>query len=211
MTNYINEKGVLCADQFNQAINKASYNLKYAIQWIREQGKLDESLNKGLGKLYADIFSEPPFNERFSEKDARQTFQKYFDNMACILTVNDTNDKPIAFMVSQPLTTKPDIVEIVKDAVDPKTTVYLADDGVRKDKRKQGISRSLKLLTLYGGQLTETKDMVLRTNIDNTIQINAVLKTGGEFMPDIFEDVASLRTNGNVETDKRCYMRYRLA
>ena len=179
--------------------------------WIENHTVLKEWLDKGLDSLYADVFAEPPFSEKFEIPEVRDIFCHYMDNGADILvaTPHDT-DLPIALMVQFPLEKKAEVLEVLGNSFDPHKCIYFAEDAVSKDYRRRGISSHMKSLAKERAKDAGKDYMILRTNISNYAQINAVAKDGGFVIPGCIQETYSTKLSGVVEPDLRSIYGYNL-
>ncbi|MDP6935069.1 MAG: hypothetical protein QGG40_19255, partial [Myxococcota bacterium] len=80
---------------------------------------------------YQDIFSEPPYNERFFPSEAEAVFQRLVrapDNITLVAVKG--RSKVVAFGIGVPCTTKPAIARQLRGLVPVGHTFCLAELGV---------------------------------------------------------------------------------
>lgn len=186
-------------------------DVRINFSWIGNQKVLNEWLDKGLDSLYADVFAEPPFSEKFEIPEVREIFNHYMDNSADILVATlEDSGLPIALMVQFPLEKKGEVVEVLGNSFDPHKCIYFAEDAVSKDYRRRGISSHMKSLAKERAKDSGKDYMILRTNISNYAQINAVAKDGGFVIPGCIQETYSTKLSGVVEPDLRSIYGYTL-
>lgn len=183
---------------------------RLTIKRVETRDQLNTCLDAGLAQLYREVFAEPPWREDFSLDESRQGFRDYFDDGGTIFVAEDAG-KPVAFVVSVPLTKVFNGVRQVGDAytaandVDVNKTAYFAEDGVDKAYRGQGLSGRLKEMLLEANRRAGFGTVLLRTGEESYVQISAVNKAGGAILSGVFQQVASKRTDGEMRSDRRLY------
>ena len=95
------------------------------------------------------------------------------------------------------------------DAV--RAAAYFNEDGVRSDFRRRGISRAMKQVLLGACNASGCDTMVLRTSADSFNQAAACIQLGARQIPDLSQDVESLKLDGTITPDKRVFFTFDLA
>ena len=182
-------------------------NDNYALCWIKDDKSLDFACEQDLLGLYRRIFSEPPYNENFTDDEIYADLQQTLKQDGLIFTATEKQglDRVRGFVSSLPLACVPEIVSTVENIVDIDKTSYFAEDGVERGYRRKGISGLMKTMLLQANWMSGMEHILLRTSDRNYRQAAAVTKTGGRIIADIFQHVASLRQGGQMMQDRRAF------
>lgn len=213
MNRVINEISISLTIQ--EQIKKAEQEKGLIINFINDINRLAEAGKNGLFKMYKDIFAEAPYFEKFSIDEVKDYFTEIFKKGGIILTAytpqKNKNDIITAFTASIPLKEKPSVAEITSPYVDVDTTCYLAEDAVIPERRRQGISRSMKGLLLSFNREAGFKTALLRTSADSSNnQLPAVKQLGAKQINNLEQEVDSLKLDGNIKSDKRVFFTFDL-
>lgn len=169
-------------------------------QWVESPNDLKDALAKGLIPLYRTCFSNPPYNEFYTDDDVCTVFNNYSKNQSSILIAYDPQEKVVGFSVKKPLQQLPVGMQALnKDA----SYCYGADLGVDPVLRRQKISTELedrqrvRMKQNYNIEIT-------RTSASSYDRIANNLKQGKRRLP-YTETVAMQRLDGTTGYDDRIY------
>jgi ribosomal protein S18 acetylase RimI-like enzyme len=183
--------------------------------------ELEEAFACGLIQLYQDIFSEPPYEERFSSESVAQTFTSYFNHdvdnrilvfaylggeVVAFCAAVALNGKWLDFeIVSENSNTSRDCYRYFQETFNSTSdnTWYLDDLGVRKDQRRKGLAKCLLqiCLTTLG-----SVDVFLRTSDSNSSAHLLYQKVGFSPIDGLFVLVSQERQDGTTRIDRRIIM-----
>lgn len=155
---------------------------------------------------YQDIFSEPPYNERFFPSEAQGILNRYLQTPenVCLLAIRGRS-KVVGFAIGVPAHSKPDIARDLRGLLPVNHTYYLAELGVLESTRGQGIG---KLLVAKRFELVEHKvftHVVLRVSAVKNQTYNMYIDMGFDDIG-VYTEVHSRRTDGRVSTDRRLFL-----
>jgi ribosomal protein S18 acetylase RimI-like enzyme len=193
----------------------------YAIVRANSLHDLDEAFSCGLINLYQDIFSDPPYEEYFSDDDVISMFRSYFEKEieTSLVLFTYLEREIIAFCMAVPLNERWldfEIIDFNKNTSHnchdyfksnfnstSENTWYLDDLGVRKDSRRRGIAKCL-----LQSCLTElsSKNVFLRTSDSNNKAPLLYQNLGFSSIDGIFTLVSQKRLDGSVREDRRIIM-----
>lgn len=182
-------------------------NDRYNLYWVNDRKSLDCACERGLLGLYRRVFSEPPYNEEFTNDQVYAEFQDTLrqNGLVFIATQKLNPDRVLGFVSSLPLSCVPDIAERLEGITEPDRAAYFAEDGVDKDYRRKGISSLMKTMLIQANWISGADHIVLRTSDQNYRQISAVTKSGGCVISSIFQQVTSPRQGGQIMQDRRAF------
>lgn len=182
-------------------------NDDYALSWIKDEKSLDFACEQDLLGLYRRIFSEPPYNETFTDDGIYDDFQNTLRQNGLIFTATEKQglDRVRGFVSSLPILCVPEIADTIGKIIDIEKTSYFSEDGVERSCRRKGISALMKTMLLQANWMSGMEHIVLRTSDRNYRQAAAVTKTGGKVISDLFQNVASLRQGGEIMQDRRAF------
>src|SRR5687768_8607542 len=115
------------------------------LERISTPAQLARTLDRGLAKLYAGIFAEAPYFEKFQEQEVREYFLGLFEAGGCILVAFDGGNIA-GFAASQPLASKKGLPPEVTRRFDADKAAYFSEDAVAPAYRRRGISGRMKAL-----------------------------------------------------------------
>jgi hypothetical protein len=185
---------------------KTAEQLRLKISWIKSNEDFEKAQSLGLSDLYCDIFAEAPYFEKFDREEIANYFQDIInENGLLFIGVQERKQKGdmlVAFNASVALAQKPPVLELLKGRIETDTASYFAEDAVIQERRRQGISRSMKKLLLASN---------FCDGFDNSFnQIAASLQLGARRIGDLSQDVMSLRLNGENKPDRRIFFNFDL-
>ncbi|KKQ34277.1 MAG: hypothetical protein US51_C0045G0005, partial [Microgenomates group bacterium GW2011_GWA2_37_6] len=139
--------------------------VNYAIENITTEAQLEGAFSDGLIKLYQDIFSQAPYFESFTNEQVIKIFSEYVKSG--ILFIARDGSSVIGFGAAVPISTVNDIESLLSDNnIDPATSWYMADLGVKEELRRNGLGKKLvqKRISFVP---PDTTTIVMRTSVDN--------------------------------------------
>ncbi len=155
---------------------------------------------------YQDIFSEPPYNERYFPSEAQAILRRYLSTPEniCLLAVRGRT-KVVGFGIGVPAMSKPDIARDLRGLLPVPHSYYLAELGVLESARGQGLG------SMLVGQRLELIDHQKYTHV--VLRVSAVRNRSYDMYMDmdfddigVYTEVHSRRTDGRVSTDRRLFM-----
>jgi ribosomal protein S18 acetylase RimI-like enzyme len=181
---------------------------------------LNNGFANGLINLYQKIFSEPPYNEFFTDEEVRILLTSYLEEG--VLFLKYVEQEVVGFSAAVPFI-KSLIFQATINDIDGKSTVftidflekklgfasnntwYLADLGVKQNYRSQGFGSEL-TSSLFQVLKTGTTT-ILRTSKFNNDRVQSFYLDKFEFQfLNISQDVEQLRKDGTVQSNKRVFM-----
>ena len=155
---------------------------------------------------YQDIFSEPPYNERYFPSEAQAILHRYLQTPEniCLFAVKGKT-RVIGFGIGVPATSKPDIARDLRGLLPVAHTYYLAELGVLESARQLGLGKTLV------GQRLELVDhqkythAVLRVSAVRNLSYDMYLGMGFDDIG-VYTEVHSRRVDGRVSTDRRLFL-----
>ena len=155
---------------------------------------------------YQDIFSEPPYNERFFPSEAQGILNRYLQTPenVCLLAIRGRS-KVVGFGIGVPAHSKPDISRDLRGLLPVNHTYYLAELGVLESARGQGLGKLLvgKRLELIEHEVFT--HVVLRVSAVKNRTYNMYIDMGFDDIG-VYTEVHSRRTDGRVSTDRRLFL-----
>lgn len=178
----------------------------YLVERLTDPKELARTLaSGGLTALYKDIFSEAPYFESFTDEAVSNFFEEY--RRDGVLLVARDPEGTIGFGAAVPLTTVPDIAEIIGAARSEDSRWYIADLGVKKQQRRKGIGKIITAATLGQIQSCGGCRADLRTSINNFIALSLYRKLGFQTIGGVTQEVRGERSVPDVpETDMRIFL-----
>lgn len=178
----------------------------YLVERVRDPKELARVLaSGGLTTLYQDVFSEAPYFESFTASEVDNFFEDY--QRDGILLVARDFEGTIGFGAAVPLAAVPDIAEIIGAAGSEDSRWYIADLGVRKDRRKKGIGERLTEATTREIRRRGGSRADLRTSINNFIALSLYRKLGFQTIGGVTQEIRGPRSVPGVpETDTRIFL-----
>lgn len=181
-------------------INSGELNGDYISEKIENIIQLESIFNQGLSQLYIDVFSEPPYQEKFSIEEAKAFFRDYLSSGNLFICRN--NKEIIGFSASLPLSSETEISKIVQPFnLTNENTTYFAELGVDNKYRNKGIGASLTRAIINS---TSTPYVLLRTSEKNDRAIPLYQKLGFQQLP-IYQEVEQTRVDNSLSKDRRVF------
>ncbi len=155
---------------------------------------------------YQDIFSEPPYNERFFPSEAQSILHRYLQSQEniCLLAVRGRS-KVVGFGIGVPAASKPDIGRDLRGLLPVAHTYYLAELGVLESARGQGIGKMLVAQRLELIDHRKFTHVVLRVSAVRNQSYDMYIDMGFDDIG-VYTEVHSRRTDGRVSTDRRLFL-----
>lgn len=126
-----------------------------------------EPFAQGAGALYAFVFRDKPYYERFSAEDGAKYLREIAAHPQGLLFVAVDGESVVGFSGGIPLDQYPDIVPHVASHIPVESSYYMAELGVAHAYRGKNLSHKLidaRLEAIPDGFTT----VVVRTSVDNT-------------------------------------------
>ncbi len=155
---------------------------------------------------YQDIFSEPPYNERFFPSEAQGILKRYLatpENI-CLLAVRG-KAKVVGFGIGVPAISKPDIARDIRGLLPVAHTYYLAELGVLESFRACGIGKQLVAGRLELIEHQKFTHVVLRVSAVRNRSYEMYLKMDFDDIG-VYTEVHARRVDGRVSTDRRLFL-----
>ena len=155
---------------------------------------------------YQDIFSEPPYNERFFPSEAQAALHRYVQTAEhiTILAVRGRS-RVVGFGIGVPALSKPDISRDLHGLLPVHHSFYLAELGVLEGHRARGIGRSLVEHRIGAIDAKRYTHAVLRVSAVKNATYDMYMGMGFEDIG-VYTEVHSRRTDGRVSTDRRLFL-----
>ncbi|MFT4623276.1 MAG: ribosomal protein S18 acetylase RimI-like enzyme [Myxococcota bacterium] len=155
---------------------------------------------------YQTIFSGFPYFERFSPAEAEGVYQKLTStpkNITLVATKGES--QVVGFGVGIPLRHHSGVSRELDGLVPIRHTFYLAELGVLPAYRGRGIGRTLVQERMRRVDRGAFSHVLLRVSTNNTPSSEMYRAMGFEDMG-VYMDVAAMRTDGRVISDRRFFM-----
>lgn len=155
---------------------------------------------------YQDIFSEPPYNERFSPDEADAVLQQFLqvpDNVTLLAVKGD--ESVVAFGIGVPAASRPDVARELRGLLPVQHSFYLAELGTLEPYRGRGLGRQLVKLRLELVDRRRFHHVVLRTSAVRNASYEMYLAMGFDDTG-VYMEVPARRTDGSVSTDRRLFL-----
>lgn len=155
---------------------------------------------------YQDIFSEPPYNERFFPSEAESVLQQYLQTPenTTILAVKGESSV-VGFGVGVPAGSRPDIARELRGLLPVGHTWYLAELGILSAWRSRGLGRALVNVRLGLVDPQRYSHVVLRTSAIRNASYEMYLSMGFDDIG-VYMEVPARRVDGSVTTDRRLFL-----
>ena len=171
---------------------------------IENQTQLQEAFASGLAEVYAAVFKEEPYCEIFEAAQVQEIFRKYQQDGDIFIATK--KDRVIGFGVMIPLS-KSSIADYVYDSPGyiARDAQYMADLGVIRQERRQGVALSLvraRLDLLYPAQ-----QVYIRTSIAPNNPSKTLWNSLGATDTGLRQDVLMNRIDGTQTYDTRMILK----
>ncbi len=155
---------------------------------------------------YQDIFSEPPYNERFFPSEAQSTLHRYLQTAGHVtLFAVAGRRRVVGFGIGVPASSKPDIARDLHGLLPVQHTFYLAELGVLEGYRGRGIGRQLIEQRLEAVDHRRYTHVVLRVSAVKNVSYNMYMNMGFDDIG-VYTEVHARRIDGRVTTDRRLFL-----
>ncbi len=155
---------------------------------------------------YQDIFSEPPYNERFFPSEAQAALHHYVQTSEHItLLAVRGRTRVVGFGIGVPARSKPDISRDLHGLLPVQHSFYLAELGVLEGHRGKGIGRSLIERRISAIDAKRYTHAVLRVSAVKNATYDMYMRMGFEDIG-VYTEVHSRRVDGRVSTDRRLFL-----
>ncbi len=155
---------------------------------------------------YQDIFSEPPYSERFFPSEAQAALHRYLQTPEhiTILAIKGRS-RVVGFGVGVPAITKPDIARDLHGLLPVQHSFYLAELGVLEGHRGKGIGRALIDYRIAAIDHQRYTHVVLRVSAVKNATYHMYIGMGFDDIG-VYTEVHSRRIDGRVSTDRRLFL-----
>jgi ribosomal protein S18 acetylase RimI-like enzyme len=155
---------------------------------------------------YQDIFSEPPYNERFFPSEAQSILHRHLQTPEniCLFAVKG-RARVVGFGIGVPARSKPDIARDLRGLLPVQHTFYLAELGVLESARGQGLGKTLVDMRIEAIEHQKYTHAVLRVSAVRNLSYDMYMKMGFEDIG-VYTEVHSRRVDGRVSTDRRLFL-----
>ena len=171
-------------------------------------GSPDEALpyRASFAGAYQDIFSEPPYNERYFPSEAQAILRRYLSTPEniCMLAIRG-RAKVVGFGIGVPANSKPDIARDLRGLLPVPHSYYLAELGVLESARGVGLGKTLVTQRLELIDHQKYTHVVLRVSAVRNRSYDMYMDMGFDDIG-VYTEVHSRRTDGRVSTDRRLFM-----
>lgn len=158
-----------------------------------------------IGKLYVDIYSAPPYNEKFKLEEVLDDLKQYLTDDGLFLVTEKDESDPIGFLAVSSGHECDDRLkeDLKKEGIDTSKDIYFSEFGVAKEYRCLGLGKLMleKMLDHYAN----TKIFLRTAKYDND-KIIDYYKKFGFCVLNVVEKVLNVRTDGSISHDERVYM-----
>lgn len=177
------------------------------IRIVRVHGPDDaEPYRLSFGGAYQDIFSGPPYFERFWASEAMGIFDSFLrmpDHLSLLAVKGRT--RVVGFGIGVPVMARPDIARELRGLVPVRHAYYLAELGVQDSYRGRGIGQQLIDQRLQLIDRQRYSHVLLRTSAERNASYQLYLSKGFTDMG-VYMEVPSRRVDGTVKTDRRLFL-----
>lgn len=160
---------------------------------------------------YQDIFSEPPYNERFFPSEAEAVLRGYLQapEHITLLAVRGRS-RVVGFGIGVPVRARPDIARELCGLLPVAHTFYLAELGVLQGWRNRGLGSTLLKKRMELIDKRRYTHVVLRTSAVRNASYDMYKAQGFDDMG-VYMEVPARRLDGRVVTDRRLFLHKVLA
>lgn len=155
---------------------------------------------------YQEIWSEPPYNERFSSEEAGAVLQRALriPEQIVLLAVRDSG-VVAGFAMAFPVASKPDVVREIRGLLPIDHTFYFAELGIMEKWRHSGLGTQLIELRLQLVDRERFDHVILRTSAIKNAAYDMYKRLGFDDTG-VYMEVPSRRNDGSFRTDRRLFM-----
>lgn len=155
---------------------------------------------------YQEIWSEPPYNERFSSEEAGAVLTRALriPEQITLLAVRDSG-VVAGFAIAFPVASKPDVVRDIRGLLPIDRTFYFAELGIMEKWRQTGLGTQLIQFRLDLIDRARFDHVILRTSANRNAAYE-MYKTLGFEDTGVYMEVPSRRNDGSFRTDRRLFL-----
>ena len=171
-----------------------------------ESGADGEAWSPAFAGAYQEIWSEPPYNERFSTEEAGAILSRALriPDQITLLAVRDSG-VVVGFGMAFPVSSKPDVVREIRGLLPIDRTFYFAELGVMDPWRRTGLGRQLIELRLSQIDRSRYDHVIMRTSALKNAPYQLYKGLGFEDTG-VYMEVPARRNDGSLRTDRRLFM-----
>jgi len=149
------------------------------------------------------VFSQPPYNEQFTNYEIRKIFLEYVKSG--LLFVARSEKQVVGFGAAIPISECNEIALLAEPFNIPlEDTWYMADLGVIAQRRREGIARQLVLARLDA--IPKGSTVLMRTSTENTASQTLYRSLGFTQIEGMIQNVTQQRTDRTTQTDRRIFL-----
>lgn len=177
------------------------------ISQVKHQAELKRFLGRGgLVPLYKNIFSEPPYSEKFNDEEVKGYFTQYFER-GCVF-VAKIKAELVGFSVMLPLREVPDVRVLIegRSEFNIDTSQYLAELGVGNEYRGLGYGRRLAQACL--ANTDQGQSVFLLTTETNNPALSLYGSLGFSIVKGVQHEVERERIDGSIQKDTRVLLHF---
>lgn len=165
-----------------------------------------EPWHAAFAGAYQAIWSEPPYNERYTPDEAGAVLRRALQvpDHITLLAVRDSG-VCTGFGIAFPVAAKPDVVRDIRGLLSIEHTFYFAELGVVDRWRNTGLGRQLVELRLQLIDHHRFTHVLLRTSATRNAAYDMYKGLGFEDTG-VYMEVPSRRVDGSTRTDRRLFM-----
>lgn len=165
-----------------------------------------EAWRAAFAGAYQEIWSEPPYNERFSSEEAGAVLTRTLRIPEQITVLATTGSGLVAgFAIAFPVSSKADVVRDVRGLLPIDHTFYFAELGIMERWRHGGLARELIQARLDLIDRSRFTHVLLRTSASKHAAYDMYKRLGFEDTG-VYMEVPSRRNDGAFRTDRRLFM-----
>ncbi|MSQ01623.1 MAG: GNAT family N-acetyltransferase [Myxococcales bacterium] len=155
---------------------------------------------------YQEVWSEPPYNERFSSEEAGAVLPRALRIAEQITLLAVVDSGVVAgFAMAFPVASKADVVRDIRGLLPIDETFYFAELGIMERWRHSGLGKQLIELRLQLIDRTRFTHVIMRTSATRNAAYEMYKRLGFEDTG-VYTEVASRRNDGSFRTDRRLFM-----
>jgi GNAT superfamily N-acetyltransferase len=177
------------------------------VQVIRLESPADaEPWMAAFVGAYQDIWSEPPYNERFFPDEAAGVLRRALEvpDHITLLAVKKSG-VVVGFGIAYPVRAKSDVARDMRGLLPIEDTMYFAELGVLEQWRAKGLGHHLINLRLQLIDRNRWRHVLLRTSAMRNTSYEMYRKMGFEDTG-VYMEVPARRQDGSTRTDRRLFL-----
>ena len=164
-----------------------------------------EPYRTAFAGAYQDIFSQPPYNERFYPSEAAGVLMAYLQVPENITLLAIKGSKVVGFGIGMPLRYKVEVARELTGLLPINQTFYLAELGVLEAWRGGGLGRALVLERLRLVDRQRYSLATLRTSAIRNASYELYIRMGFEDTG-VYMEVPARRNDNRTTTDRRLFL-----